>query len=106
MKASTPLQRRPLVSLFEHAADARVRDVVRDRIAEFARAVARRHRGRRGGRGERSDVAAMLVALRGYYRTWSVCAPFRLPALDDEVVAIAETAYLHACGGYERRAAA
>jgi len=107
MKASaTEPQRRTPVSLFDHAADARMRDVICERIAQFARAVARRHLGRRGSRSQRCDSAALLVALRGYYQTWSVCAPFRLPTLDEELVAVAETAYLQACGGYERRAAA
>ena len=106
MKASATEPRRKPVSLFDHAADARVRDLALDRIADFARAVARHHVGRRAGCAERRDVAAMLVALRGYYRTWSLCAPFRLPALDEELIAVAERAYVQACNGYGRRVAA
>ncbi|MBD5654434.1 MAG: hypothetical protein IAI50_04550 [Candidatus Eremiobacteraeota bacterium] len=70
-----------------------------ERLRGFAAEVAKRHRHGRG------DLNAMLVALRGWHRTWAVCLPGRVPPLDDELVALAISAYRSAAGGRKRTAA-
>lgn len=66
------------------------------KLRAFAREVAKRHRG------HRADSGAMVLALRGYYRTWSIVE--RLPALDDRAIGIALAEYEFARSG--RRASA
>jgi hypothetical protein len=60
------------------------------RLRDFAREVARRHRGRP------VDAARMVSALRGYHQALSIVAD--VPALDERVVAAAVDAYLCARG--------
>jgi len=55
------------------------------KIRSFAREVAKRHRGRPG------DRAALVAALRGYYRTWAIFE--RLPVLDERSITLAVAEY-------------
>lgn len=55
------------------------------RIRSFAREVAKRHRA------GTADRAALVLALRGYYRTWAIFE--RLPPLDRPTLALALAEY-------------
>lgn len=66
------------------------------KLRAFAREVAKRHRGRA------ADPGALVLALRGYYRMWSIFE--RLPALDERAIALALAEYEFVRSG--RRASA
>ncbi len=55
------------------------------KLRTFAHEVAKRHRGRP------ADPKALVAALRGYYRTWSIFE--RLPPLDDRALTFALAEY-------------
>ena len=77
------------IPLFDDASPAApAGDDARGRVRIFAEAVARRHRRSKAG------VREFVAAFRGYYRTLSICAEERLPALDDELIGFATRAYL------------
>lgn len=67
------------------------------KIRSFAREVAKRHRGRP------ADPGALILALRGYYRMWSIFE--RLPALDDRAIALALAEYEFVRSGRRVKAA-
>lgn len=67
------------------------------KVREFARQVAKRHRGRP------LDPAQLVVALRGYHRALAVVA--EVPPLDDSLLALAVAEY-RAARGVRRPAAA
>jgi hypothetical protein len=92
-------RKRPAATLFDAA--ARLDDAeFAERVRSFAVEVAKRHRHGRG------DLGAMLAALRGWHRTWAICAPQRIPQhLDDASVARAVAAY-EGHGGARRSHAA
>jgi broad specificity phosphatase PhoE len=73
---------------------AETRDRVEARLRAFASEVARRHRGRP------VDPSRLVVALRGYYRTWAIFE--RLPPLDDAAIAFAVDVYRETRGGRGR----
>ncbi|GAC1301065.1 MAG: hypothetical protein NVSMB19_08730 [Vulcanimicrobiaceae bacterium] len=81
------------VSLFEDRPGADFEAKIR----AFAREVGKRHRGRP------EDSRALVAALRGYYRTWSIVA--RLPPLDDRMLAIALAEYGFVRSGRRAKAA-
>jgi hypothetical protein len=72
---------------------------VRERVRAFAVEVAKRHRRGPG------DLRAMIVALRGWYHAWALCAPSRVPQLDDDIVALAIASYERASLRYPSKAA-
>ncbi|MBD5633232.1 MAG: hypothetical protein IAI49_02035, partial [Candidatus Eremiobacteraeota bacterium] len=79
---------RKAIPLFEDRALAQgPHDDLRDRLREFARAVARRHRRSEAG------VAEFQRALRGYYRTLSICEGGH-GRLDEALVTFATSEYL------------
>ena len=86
MKRSSNRQAIPLFDdrSLEHAGEAELRA----RLRAFAQSVARRHRRSKAGPAE------FATALRGYYRTLSICAERQLAPLDDELEAFATAAYL------------
>ena len=67
------------------------------KIRAFAHEVAKRHRGRS------ADPGALILALRGYYRMWSIFE--RLPALDDRAIGLALAEYEFARTGRRVKAA-
>ncbi len=67
------------------------------KIRTFAREVAKRHRGRP------ADPGALILALRGYYRMWSIFE--RLPALNDRAIGIALAEYEFVRSGRRANAA-
>lgn len=69
------------VTLFEDRTAA----TFEEKLRAFAREVGKRHRG------HAADHAAVVVAVRGYYRMWSLFAP--LPALDDRAIALVLAEY-------------
>ncbi len=88
---------RAAATLFDSVSDSN-RDDFRERVRSFAVEVAKRHR--RGG----GELGEMLTALRGWHRTWAICAPNRVPPLDEPTIALAVAAYTKA--GHKRQPAA
>jgi len=81
------------VPLFETGEDA----AFEAKLRAFAREVAKRHRGRA------TDSGALILALRGYYRMWSLFE--RVPPLDDRAIGLALAEYDFVRTGRRERAA-
>lgn len=81
------------VPLFETREDA----MFEGKLRAFAREVAKRHRG------HAADPGALVLALRAYYRMWSLFE--RLPALDERALSLALTEYDLARTGRRTKAA-
>ena len=81
-------QRAAQPALFEgDARTNRPKEAFEARVCAFARAVSLRHRGR-------TDVAGLLVALRGYHRMLVLFGRSATPALDEGVLQLAIDSYL------------
>lgn len=81
------------VTLFEDRSIA----TFEEKLRAFAREIGKRHRGRP------ADPGAVVTAVRGYYRMWSLFAP--LPKLDDRAIGMVLAEYEFVRSGRRAKAA-